>query len=291
MTETPVLFGPESSLVGVVCQPTSHEVVGDMACLTFNAGVVPRIGPHRFNVKLSRVLAAEGVPSMRFDLGGLGDSRPTSVQQDFLQQAIADIRAAMDYLEQHHGIHRFILIGNCSGAIHVYWTALADQRVAGILMFDGFWYRTRWSTPVRHWKRFRAGSWKAAAVAIGRRISGLWRLANRADASAQAGIFSSDESTANPPRADYCRVMQTLVDRQVNVFLVFSGGVIDAYSYARQFRDGFGREPFFAKVRCDFLPEIDHTLLSLESQKLLINVIRTWILGIVATPIRPIKDA
>jgi hypothetical protein len=77
--------------------------------------------------------------------------------------------------------------------------------------------------------------------------------------------------------------MQTLVDRGVSVFLVFSGGIIDSYSYARQFRDGFADEPFVDKVRCDFLPEIDHTLLSLEAQRRFIKIIRDWALNIVST--------
>jgi hypothetical protein len=190
----------------------------------------------------------------------------------------------MDYLEQHHGIRRFILIGNCSGAVHIYWTALADTRVVAILMFDGFWYPTRWSTLVRHWKRFSSGTWSDTAMAIVRRLSGLLRLAGPTKGgNAPNQIFASDESAGNPPRADYCRAMQTLVDRGVNVFLVYSGGVIDSYSYAAQFRDGFGRERFFPKVRCDFLPQIDHTLLSLESQRLMISVIRDWILDIAGT--------
>jgi hypothetical protein len=278
MKETPILFGPNASLVGIVCEPI---VTSDIAGQTFNAGGIPRLGPHRFNVKLSRALADEGVTSMRFDLSGLGDSRPASTQCDFLQQAVVDVRSAIDYLELHHGVRRFILIGNCSGAVHAYWTALADQRVAGILMFDGFWYRTRWSRLVRHWKRFRAGTWKSAATAIARRLVGSWSLIRHEGGSESANIFSSDESTANPPRAEYCHAIQTLVDRGVAIFLIFSGGVIDAYSYARQFRDGFADEPFVDKVRCNFLPEIDHTLLSLRSQNRLIDVIRNWILGIV----------
>jgi hypothetical protein len=45
----------------------------------FNMGANHRIGPRRINVKLARVLAARGVSSLRFDLGGVGDSEtPTS---------------------------------------------------------------------------------------------------------------------------------------------------------------------------------------------------------------------
>jgi hypothetical protein len=276
MNEIPVLFGPDSSLVGVVCQPAG-KLAGNLACLTFNAGVVPRIGPHRFNVKLSRMLARDGILNLRFDLSGQGDSRPASQQQDFMRQAIADIRSAMDYLQQTYGISRFALVGNCSGAVQIYWVAQEDERVAGILMFDGFWYRTKWSRLARHLKRLHAIGWQGAVAALWRRVARVIRPGSPVAAEPEPSIFQTDDLSANPPRENYCRAMQAMVDRGINVFLVFSGGVIDYYSYANQFRDAFGRESFFSKVRCDFIPQIDHTLLSLESQNLFIDVIRHWI--------------
>jgi hypothetical protein len=281
MNEIPALFGPTSSLVGVVCQPDGNEPNGGIGCLTFNAGVVPRIGPHRFNVKLSRRLAADGITSMRFDLGGLGDSRPPGGQKDFLQQAISDIRAAMDYLEQHHGIRQFVLIGNCSGAVQIYWTALADERVSAILMFDGFAYATRWSRLVRHIKRIHAGTLNGIAVAVPRGILHRLKLALPRFDSDDQSRGATVVSDGNPPRDEYCRGMQTLVDRGVSVFQIFSGGVIDYYSYSAQFRHQFGKERFFSKVRCDFLPQIDHTLLSIESQQLLIEIIRSWMCDLI----------
>lgn len=279
MNEIPMLFGPESSLVGVVCRPVTPTET-DVACLMFNAGVVPRIGPHRLNVKLARALGNAGMVSMRFDLSGLGDSRPANAPRDFLQQAILDLRAAMDYLEGHYGIRRFIVIGNCSGAVHAYWTALADQRVIGIQMFDGFFYRTRWSRLVRHWKRFHAVSWHEAAAALGRWLASplSFLISNRGSKGSK--IFSGEKTNGNPPRGEYCKGMQTLVDRGVAVSLVFSGSIIDAYSYAHQFRDAFGDQPFVDKVRCDFLPEIDHTLLSLQAQRQFIELILAWVQGI-----------
>jgi pimeloyl-ACP methyl ester carboxylesterase len=270
MNEIPVLFGFESALVGVVCKPAVTIVPG-VACLLLNAGVVPRIGPHRINVKLARVLADSGIVTLRFDLGGLGDSRKADAPSDFQQRAVLDVRAAMDYLESHHGLHRFIVIGNCSGAVHAYWTALADQRVIGIQMFDGFCYPSRWSRLVRHWKRFRADSWNEAVVAVGRRLAKFLRFLCTND------IFSSIESKAQLGRDEYCKGMQALVDRGVSVCLVFSGGIIDDYSYARQFRDTFADQPFVDKVHCHFLPEIDHTMLALEAQRRFIELTRDWL--------------
>jgi hypothetical protein len=56
--------------------------------------------------------------------------------------------------------------------------------------------------------------------------------------------------------------------------------VLDFYSYANQFRDTFGKERFFPAVRCHFRPDIDHTFVSLESQRNTIELVSAWIDGV-----------
>lgn len=273
MTETPVAFGPQSTLWGMLTQPADAGLAS-MAVLMFNAGVIPRVGPHRLNVKLARALARAGTTSLRFDLAGQGDSRGTVAGGDFEAQATHDIRCAMDHLEQTQGITRFVLIGICSGAIHALGAACVDPRVVGLLMFDGHWFRTRWTLPVRHWKRFRATSWRDAAAAVKRRLVG--GLAPTAEAGG-AGLFDADNEPPEPPRADFVRDMQALADRRVATWIMYSGSVIDYYSYAGQFRDEFGHEAFFDKVRCDFRPDIDHTFVSIDVQRRFIDAVLGWV--------------
>lgn len=270
MNELAVQFGPGSALLGVLCQPAAMRA-GGVACLMFNAGVVPRTGPHRINVKLARTLAGAGIASLRFDLSGMGDSSPATVPLDFLQQAILDMQAAMDYLERVHDMRRFIIVGNCSGAVHAYWAALADPRIIGIQMFDGYSYRSKWTLLVRHWKRFRAGSWHKTATALARRLARLKR---------DTDIFAVTKANAGLSRDAYSKGMQTLADRGVAIFLIYSGSIIDNYSYAGQFRDAFAGHPFVRKVRCDFAPEIDHTLLALCAQRQFIALVCDWAAGI-----------
>ena len=73
MSERVVTFGGQGELVGVLSQP---DVVRPSApwVLLWNTGLHPRVGPCRLNVQLARRLAALGIPSLRFDLSGLGDS-------------------------------------------------------------------------------------------------------------------------------------------------------------------------------------------------------------------------
>ena len=273
MTETPLMFGPDASLVGMLTLPAPIERPSPIAFLMFNAGLVSRIGPHRFNVKLGRALAAAGQASFRFDLSGRGDSRGAVSGDDFSQQSVRDIRSAMDCLEQACGARRFALVGICSGAVAALAAALADPRVAGALMFDGHTYETRWTVPVRRWKRFRAASWRELAGHAWQRLSTLpVRAAARANDDDQAP--ATEEMLS---REEFARQVDALVDRHLAVFFVFSGSWIESYSYGAQFRQAFGGERFVDKVRCDFRPDIDHTMISLEAQQKMIGLVLEWV--------------
>lgn len=275
MIESPQQFGPDKALVGVFTQPdrSGNGPYAGTALILFNAGVLPRIGPHRLNVKLARAAAAAGMASLRFDLSGQGDSRGGGGTGDYLAQAVSDIRAAMDHVEATHGICRFVVLGICSGAVNAYWTALADSRVAGVLLFDGYWYRSRWTRLVRNWKRAKGQTWPARFGALGRR---LFRVrGDPAVEERQGGIF--DEGTAKEPTADeFASSMQKLVDRGVSVQIVYSGSVIDCYSYSGQFVHVFGRYPFSRRVTCSFCPDIDHTFVTIEGQIRMIQLTLDW---------------
>lgn len=274
MTETPVMFGAGASLVGILTQPEGGST-SKLAFITFNAGVISRIGPHRLNVKLGRALAQVGETSLRFDLSGQGDSRSAvDSDGDFWAQAVRDLRSAMDHLEQHFGIRHFALIGICSGAVNVFAAAQADARVVGMMMFDGHWYRSRWSLAVGYWKRFRDKSWAALASSTMRRFTGLVNPKNDTPYGQPPLTMAGP---ANPPRHEFIRAVQALADREVAVFFMYSGSSIEYFSYADQFRDVFGHERFFAKVRCDFRPDLDHTLISLAAQQRMIDVVKGWV--------------
>lgn len=272
MTETPLLLRPEGSMLGILNRPT-HDNGPDFAVLMFNAGVLSRIGAHRINVKLARALAARDVTSLRFDLSGQGDSRSSRLSGNQPASAADDIVAVMDHLQQQFGIDRYAVLGVCSGAVNALSAALADRRIIGLMMFDGHWYRSRWTIPVRHWKRMRALSVRD----IGRAV---WRRLRRVKApmpTVPPGLFDAPIVPANPPRDAFARSLQLLAERRVVTHFVYSGSVLDFYSYANQFRDTFGKEPFFPSVRCDFRPDIDHTFVSLDVQRRVIELVGDWI--------------
>jgi pimeloyl-ACP methyl ester carboxylesterase len=269
MIETPLLFGPAASLVGVLTQPGGAPAA--VACIVPNSGLIHRIGPHRFAVKLARDLAGKGITTLRMDLAGVGDSKLAGATGDYRDQASRDLRAAMDLLEAEHGIHHFIVFGICSGAVNGFWTAVADPRVVGLLMYDGFWYRSRWTQVVRFWKRWRALTLAEIAESIRRNVREL-KATRAAD---EAPIFASWDM-GNPPRAEFVASMNKLADRQVSICVAYSGTVLEYYSYARQFRDSFPGERFVDDLRVEFHPDMDHMLTSQASQLKMIGICSSW---------------
>lgn len=275
IVETPCQFGPGAALIGVLTQPVPGGPAPSTAVVLFNAGVIPRFGPRRINVKLARAMAEAGQVVLRFDMAGLGDSPHQGGDGDFRAQAVRDITAAMDHLTQTLGIQRFVLIGICSGAIHAFWATLAVPRVTALMMIDGFWYPSRWSKWVRRWKRWHAKSWRERLDAW--RKLALRDVPNKAPAQAQAGVFGGEVSQARPSEAEFSARMQSLVDRGVSVFFLFTGSVIDYVSYENQLKHAFAGASWVNLVRFTMREDMDHTATSQQSQRKLTKLILDWL--------------
>ena len=269
-TERIARLDPDGRLVGIVTLPAAPRP-GAPALLLMNAGVVHRIGPHRLNVKLARALAEDGITSIRIDLSGLGDSPNATGAAHFGQQAIQDLQAAMAHLEQTLGIRRFVVFGLCSGAVNGYRLALADERIAGLLMFDGYVYPT-WKTHLlRRLVRLRTLPPRALA-----RKAQQWLLRQNRTPEAQPGDESDDTHLGIPTRPEFAQAMHELIARGTAVYLVYSGSFLESYNYPGQLRDAFGDALFLDHARYDFMPDVDHTVTTLESQRQVLAAVRDW---------------
>jgi alpha-beta hydrolase superfamily lysophospholipase len=137
-TERPVFFGADALLFGIVTQPTANEI-RRRAVILLNAGADHHIGASRLYVSMARRWAQHGYVVLRMDLGGVGDSgtRPGHTDDDvFPQEAIDDIRAAIELLRSSYGIRDVTVAGLCSGAYHALRAAVAGLSVNRILMVN-----------------------------------------------------------------------------------------------------------------------------------------------------------
>lgn len=276
MIEQSLIFGPERHLVGTVTLP-EQPVVGQVMLLLTNAGVIPRVGPHRVNVKLARHFAQQGIAAMRFDLSGLGDSRRSSSRLPTGEQFVADTRAAMDLAEQRYGCNRFLMIGFCSGADIAHLTALEDPRLRALVMWDSYVYPNTKAKLLGFAHRIRRHGLAPALFKATRFIGAA--LQSR-KASAQTGaepegpvIFGR---TRMPPREEFGQRIHSLVKGGVEIYFIYSGGEPDWYNYRSQFHDMFREFGFVGDVAYDYLEQSDHTLTQPHAQAALIEHVQRW---------------
>lgn len=285
MNESTVRFGSEGHLIGTYCIPARRSD-GLMAIFS-NAGVIGRVGPHRMNVRLARKLAELGIPSLRFDLSGIGDSERPRNALALEKQALADAHAALDDASRRHGARRFIMIGFCSGADLACGMAHVDPRMAGMVLVDPFVYPT-WKTRIRRvLLRARAFGILGLAGRVGRRLLAAATAAPAAVTPNPAGVFPKVDSYGRswaPPLSDFTAFLNGQVARGVRVSIVYTGGAPDMYNYEGQFRDTFGRHGLSAQVDYRYLRNCDHTLTQRHAQNAVTEIVESWILRHFAEP-------
>lgn len=236
------------------------------------------------NVRIARALAADGVASLRFDLSGNGDSQSIGNTTGVRAQAVLDIKSAMDWVEAEADSRHFLIFGVCSGAVNAYEIALDDDRIAGLMMFDGYWFKSRWTTPVRIFKRAMATGWRQRLAAISRRLFATSARKEPTTAGSAETLLSGSNPYGNPTLASFVDAMQRLTDRGTEVFFIYSGSVLDVYSYAGQFRDVFKGYTFYPRIRCEYHPDIDHTFIARHAQQKIVAIICAWARASLARP-------
>lgn len=266
MTERVLQLRRDQGLLGILT-PAPPSKAADVACVLMNAGVVHRIGPHRLNVKLARHLAGTGLTTVRLDLSGLGDSKPEGSTRSFSDQAVVDIRAAMDQLQRMNGTKRFIVSGLCSGAAVGFRAALADPRVVGLQMLDPYAYRTRAAMFRYYMSRMRLPeAWSGAVVNM------IKPQPNGEEINDLLGDFVKD-----PPPEEFARGLATLIERGVSIMCVYTGAVLQVYNYPAQFDETMEPYGIAGRIRVEHMPDSTHTFLDVASQRRLMTLTDSWI--------------
>ncbi len=98
-----------------------------------------RAGSHRQFALLARALAARGIPAMRFDYRGMGDS--SGPARNF-EDVDTDLRAAVDrFMAAVPGLREVVIWGLCDAASAALFYARHDRRVSGLVLLNP-WART-----------------------------------------------------------------------------------------------------------------------------------------------------
>jgi exosortase A-associated hydrolase 1 len=126
----------EETLLGLLHDPGVEAATGVVIVV---GGPQYRVGSHRQFLHLAEALRKAGVPCLRFDYRGMGDS--TGELRDF-ESIHDDIAAAIDVLcKTLPSVRRVVLWGLCDGATASALYAACDARVAGLILANP-WART-----------------------------------------------------------------------------------------------------------------------------------------------------
>jgi alpha-beta hydrolase superfamily lysophospholipase len=238
LRERPVsLDGPAGPLFGVLAEPLGVRV--ELTALLLNAGPQRRIGPNRMWVEIARRWAARGVSTLRLDAAGIGDSDGDATVlarvAEFYRPAYAEqAHAALEALVERGLPPRFVMLGLCAGGYWSVQTALADERVAAVIMlnprtlvFDELRHTVRHTRQVRE-KALRLATWRRVLrgeIKLVRHLeAGRTLVAHAASVPLRArgrmGAPRRDAGAAREPIED---LFDALRDRDQRGLLLFTG--------------------------------------------------------------------
>lgn len=143
--ERPVLFKSGSNELSGVLHVPSDQEKKDVAVLFVHSGARGRLGSTFQYPIAARALASQGIPCMRWDPNGMGDSEGFIEDMKMLDffgsiqvgRFVADTLAAIDELERQVKPRKLVLWGLCGGGITSLLAApRASRRVDGLVLLS-----------------------------------------------------------------------------------------------------------------------------------------------------------
>ena len=230
MTERALAFACRGAwLYGILSLPQAARAAR-RGVLIVVGGPQYRAGSHRQFTLLARDLAHAGIPAMRFDYRGMGDSEG---ELQTFENVDEDLRAAIDrFFAEVPGMTEVVLWGLCDGASAAAMYAPQDARVAGLVLLNPWvrteegaaratikhYYKDRLFDP-RLWNKIRKGEFDVKAS-----VGSLWDNVGKA--------FGSNRSAEGSGAALPDRMHGALAGFGGRVLVVLSGADLTAQEFA-----------------------------------------------------------
>ncbi|NNF64653.1 MAG: hypothetical protein HKN07_10380, partial [Acidimicrobiia bacterium] len=205
----------------------------------------------------------------RFDMAGVGDSELVEGGLLYVERTRADVVASMDALSERVDSRRFLLMGLCTGAYNAFRAALIDDRVVGCILLDGYSYPSIRSQIEHYRKRvFQLKRW----VDFTKRKLGIDTPSGSA---VQGDLVVFENEVVSKER--FAGELQSLIDRNVRLLLVYTGLGPLSFTYRRQLHDAFPKIALDDVATVHFYPAADHTFTLPGHRQRLLDDLDTWL--------------
>ncbi|SCB22635.1 alpha/beta fold hydrolase [Rhizobium hainanense] len=288
--ETPLRFGTENRMFGILCEPRGIARTGATALLLTTA-YDRSAGWGRMSVAMARALARDGIASLRFDTANVGDSPPLSDAPEqvlYSREQHRDVTEALDLLESRHLLPAYV-VGRCSGGYLAFQAALRDARCGGLITVNPYSFHWDESRSVDEALRFAPRSLETygrkllqmetlkrlfggqidARSAICNVATGLGRRAIRS-ARQLLGAFPIFSAAQGPVLGGF----RTLARRGVDMSLIYSAHDIGLDHLHDQFGENGAGLKHFPDIRLTIIPEADHNLTPPYARKVYLREVR-----------------
>ena len=221
-------------LYGILSLPRASATPPARGVLIVVGGPQYRAGSHRQFTLLARDLAGAGIPALRFDYRGMGDSEG---ELQTFENVDDDLRAAIDrFVAEVPGLSEIVLWGLCDGASAAAMYAPQDARVSGLVLLNP-WVRTEEGAAratIKHYYKdrlFDARLWKkigSGQFDVKDSVRSLWDNVGKA--------FGPKPDTAAPASGEAAalpeRMQGALARFKGRVLVVLSGADLTAQEFA-----------------------------------------------------------
>jgi exosortase A-associated hydrolase 1 len=274
----------ESWLYGILHIP---EDIGSRGVLIVVGGPQYRVGSHRQFTLLARHLAASGVPAMRFDCRGMGDSEGEPRTFEDMEE---DVRCAIDtFLKEVPTLNELVIWGLCDAASAALFYAYRDERVTGLVLLNP-WVRTDQGAAkvyLKHYymaRLFQPELWNKiwqGKFSYGKAIGSLSQIVRSVLGEKRERMMDGNADNGEPRKTLPLpeRMLAGLSRFKGKILLILSGNDLTAQEFSDLVKSSAEWQRLLASpgVSRQEIPEANHTFSRQEWKEQIVTWTSAWI--------------
>jgi exosortase A-associated hydrolase 1 len=274
----------ESWLYGILHIP---EDIGPRGVLIVVGGPQYRVGSHRQFTLLARHLAASGVPAMRFDCRGMGDSEGEPRTFEDMEE---DVRCAIDtFLKEVPTLNELVIWGLCDAASVALFYAYRDERVTGLVLLNP-WVRTDQGAAkvyLKHYymaRLFQPELWNKiwqGKFSYGKAIGSLSQIVGSVLGEKRERMMDGNADNGEPRKTLPLpeRMLAGLSRFNGKILLILSGNDLTAQEFSDLVKSSAEWQRLLASpgVSRQEIPEANHTFSRQEWKEQVVTWTSAWI--------------